>query len=281
MNNKLLLTLLVLLAAVITIGVVSASDVNDKFRLYFGANLGNLTDEDGGRFTFEAVWVPVEHTIELDLNRGQSSTEPHIHYPSGGDYPLSIKYTVETPDIVIPKPEMAGYTFTGWQGGWCTGLNTDVTVPSGTTENYRFIAHWAPITYDVTFSSTKGTPLNMPSRMTVPFDVYSSIPSNVPILDGYTFDGWLYDGHVYQPGADVHNLTDEAGHTFDFMAIWTPIPYEVTFDLNDTYGSTRAVAPEGSGFDYGETVSYNVESEVVAVPRPVREGYRFTGWSER
>ena len=78
-----------------------------------------------------------------------------------------------------------------------------------------------------------------------------------PVRDGYTFDGWLLDGQLYDFATPVTgNIT--------LTADWTINTYTVRFD---TAGGSSV--PE-QAIDHGQKVT-----EPAA---PTREGYTFTGW---
>lgn len=78
-----------------------------------------------------------------------------------------------------------------------------------------------------------------------------------PVRDGYTFDGWLLDGQLYDFATPVTgNIT--------LTADWTINTYTVRFD---TAGGSSV--PE-QAIDHGQKVT-----EPAA---PTREGYEFTGW---
>ena len=84
---------------------------------------------------------------------------------------------------------------------------------------------------------------------------------------GYQFAGWFensdFTGSSYQPGADFVNTDRREVHLY---GKWLPISYSVTYHL-------------GGGTLSGQKTSYTVETESFALPTPVRNGYRFTGWT--
>ena len=110
---------------------------------------------------------------------------------------------------------------------------------------------------------------------------------------GYIFSGWLITGmstndthYFYLSEATtadysssnasytfstayaknkVKNLHNEEGATVTFTAIWTPITYKLTYDLNG--GTIGTVPPPSATYD-----AYFMVAE------PTRVGYTFTGW---
>ena len=52
-------------------------------------------------------------------------------------------YTIETKAFTLKKPTKSGYTFTGWSGTGLDGENNmTVTIPTGSTGNRIYTAHW-------------------------------------------------------------------------------------------------------------------------------------------
>ncbi len=92
-----------------------------------------------------------------------------------------------------------------------------------------------------------------------------------PTLEGYTFEGWLYDdnGTEKNIGTKANHVPFEADLTdadpITLKAKWTPNTYTVT--INPGEGAT--VAPTTATVTYGENVD---------LPTPTKTGYTFDGW---
>ena len=80
--------------------------------------------------TLTAQWTVHQYTITYDLAGGTAEGNPNT-------------YTIETRAFTLKNPTKSGYTFTGWSG---TGLdvenNMTVTIPTGSTGNRTYTAHW-------------------------------------------------------------------------------------------------------------------------------------------
>lgn len=80
--------------------------------------------------TLTAQWTVHQYTITYDLAGGTVEGNPNT-------------YTIETRAFTLKNPTKSGYTFTGWSG---TGLdvenNMTVTIPTGSTGNRTYTAHW-------------------------------------------------------------------------------------------------------------------------------------------
>ena len=77
-----------------------------------------------------AKWEINQYTITYDLAGG--TAEGNLD-----------TYTVETGAFTLKNPTKSGYTFTGWSGTGLDGENNmTVTIPTGSTGNRTYTAHW-------------------------------------------------------------------------------------------------------------------------------------------
>lgn len=87
------------------------------------------TDETGNR-TYWAKWTINQYTITYDLDGGTAEGNPDT-------------YTIETGAFTLNNPTKSGYTFTGWSGTGLDGENNmTVTIPTGSTGERSYTAHW-------------------------------------------------------------------------------------------------------------------------------------------
>ena len=81
-------------------------------------------------FEKDAPPAPTEFTITYDLAGGTAEGNPDT-------------YTIETRTFTLKNPTKSGYTFTGWSGTGLDGENNmTVTIPTGSTGNRTYTAHW-------------------------------------------------------------------------------------------------------------------------------------------
>ena len=102
---------------------------------------GNVTIKDNkftmpdGNVEVKAIFekdapAPTEYTITYDLAGGTAEGNPDT-------------YTIETRTFTLKNPTKSGYTFTGWSGTGLDGENNmTVTIPTGSTGNRTYTAHW-------------------------------------------------------------------------------------------------------------------------------------------
>ncbi len=80
--------------------------------------------------TLTAQWTVNQYTITYDLAGGTAEGNPST-------------YTIETVAFTLKNPTKSGYTFTGWSGTGLDGENNmTVTIPTGSTGNRTYTAHW-------------------------------------------------------------------------------------------------------------------------------------------
>ena len=80
--------------------------------------------------TLTAQWTVNQYTITYDLAGGTVEGNPDT-------------YTIETVAFTLKNPTKSGYTFTGWSGTGLDGENNmTVTIPTGSTGNRSYTAHW-------------------------------------------------------------------------------------------------------------------------------------------
>ena len=80
--------------------------------------------------TLTAQWTVNQYTITYNLAGGTVESNPST-------------YTIETVAFTLKNPTKSGYTFTGWSGTGLDGENNmTVTIPTGSTGNRIYTAHW-------------------------------------------------------------------------------------------------------------------------------------------
>jgi len=182
-----------------------------------------LTDTVTSTLTLYARWTAVSYIITYQLDGGTNNP----------DNPSS--YSVESAAITLKNPSKAGYTFVGWSGTDVTDVQMNVTIPTGSTGNRIYTAHWTeiPVTsYTVTFDSQGGS--SVPSQ-TIPANGLVIQPTD-PTRAGYTFAGWYKE-----PACTTswNFLTDTVTSTLTLYAGWAaPATYTVIAMPNTAdYGS--------------------------------------------
>ncbi|MBR1377526.1 MAG: leucine-rich repeat protein, partial [Bacteroidaceae bacterium] len=134
----------------------------------------------------------------------------------------------------------------------------------GTAINHDldYVATFAPITYAITYDLAGGT---LATANPATYNVESAaFTLTNPTREGYTFAGWTGTDLT----AATTTVTIAKGSIGDrsYVATWTPITYNVTYDL-----AGGAVATDNPA-------TYNIETAAFTLTNPTRTGYTFAGW---
>ena len=95
-----------------------------------GSPVTAIGGAETGNKEYWAKWEINQYTIAYDLAGGTAEGNPDT-------------YTIETGAFTLKNPTKSGYTFTGWSGTGLDGENNmTVTIPTGSTGNRTYTAHW-------------------------------------------------------------------------------------------------------------------------------------------
>lgn len=193
-----------------------------------------------GDVTLYAKWNALDYRISYELNGGTNAENPDGYDVS--DLPVSLH-----------APSRTGYIFKGWY----MGENRVLAIPVGTTGNVVVSAKWEPITYTIDFDNNGGLPTLSSIDYTIESDSFT-LQEITKV--GYTFDGW-YNGET-----KVTEITTGTCGNMTLVAKWTADLYTISYDLADGVNN-----PENP-------TSYTIESGLITLKDPTKEGYTFVGW---
>ena len=95
-----------------------------------GSPVTAIGDTETGNKEYWAKWEINQYTIIYDLAGGTVEGNPDT-------------YTIKAGAFTLKNPTKSGYTFTGWSGTVLDGENNmTVTIPTGSTGNRTYTAHW-------------------------------------------------------------------------------------------------------------------------------------------
>ena len=122
--------------------------------------------------------------------------------------------------------------------------------------DYTLEAKWNYFTVDYVLNGGTNSPSN-PTSYTIDS---GQIALNEPTRTGYDFLGWTYNGKTVTEvdPAWIENVT--------LVANWRAHTYSITYELNG--GTNNPSNP----------ASYTIESDVITLKDPSRNGYDFSGW---
>ena len=203
---------------------------------------------DGDK-NFIAVWEPLEVTITLNTNGGDSEGVATL-CPTGNSY------TLET------TPTKANYTFTGWNtasdGSGTEYSNGDIILCQG--QDLTLYAQWERTPYTVSYD-TNGAPAPNFSQ-TCPWGTWFHVSSDIPEYPGYNFVAWYNTSGLNEVAPGTHLPCADA----TFQAVWVAAESTVTLDPNGGYtGTVTDVCTTGETYTLATT--------------PSRGSHFFTGWN--
>ena len=218
-----------------------------------GVLVTEIAQGSTGDVVLTAKWTPIEYSIKLHFD------------PAWGKYADATNpaiYTVEDSfmfnGLVCKVP---GYQFDGWYTAKNRYEGIKMSeIALGTLGNIELYAHFAPITYTITYVGVEDARHMNPLGYTIESETLTLYPA---MRDGYVFGGWYADPALSEPSV----LTIPAGSMGDLTLYtkWTPVNYAIVFD--------------GTGGELPEDLptTYNITQTLQLQPA-VREGYVFTGW---
>lgn len=190
--------------------------------------------------TLVATWEPYLYvTVSFNSDGGSSCDSISVVY--------GLTYGT------LPSPTKSGYVFAGWYSG-ATLVTAATSVLTNT--NHQLTAHWSSDTFTVSFvtgvSGLSCDPIEV---------VYASAYGTLPVISrqGYTFNGWKYNGSFVTSETTVNVPSDH-----QLTADWSPNTYTVSFNS------------DGGTLCEPKTVTF--DSAYGALPTPEKTGYIFSGW---
>lgn len=255
----------------------------DGYSTNLKINPTTFTDSQIGNKTYTANWDIVTYTITYNLAGGTLSS---------GTNPA--EYNVTTNSITLINPTKVGYKFTGWSGTGIEGYSTSVTIPTGSTGNRTYTAHWTANSYKLVFNNNDGTGTKT-DNVNISYDeVISGKFPTAPTAQGLTFKGWAIEktteNFIIVSNADIFNnsfisgIENNAGGTYTLYAMWEINESDIIYALNlnsinvvKTSGNGHVVLSNfASGTVYGNRTSatnlFNVEvykDNVITAPATV------------
>jgi len=195
-----------------------------------------------------ARFALINFTITYNLNGGSMTGQPTT-------------FTINSPTITLPTPTRNGFTFMGWytNPAFTGGVVTQIV--QGSLDNRTFHARWLATQFSITYNLNGGVFTgNYPTNFTVESSLVI-LPS--PTRNGFTFAGWYTTPNFSD--VSVANIPTNSTGNRTFYARWIVIEFTITHLLN-------------GGNMTGYRTTFNVMSDLITLPQPIRTGFIFRGW---
>lgn len=191
-----------------------------------------------------ATWTPMFYELTFDGKGTQLIIPPKL-----------VEYAAKYGEL--PTAYRSGYIFDGWYiDGELVTSESIVKI----TANSVAEAKWIAIVYDVIFDANGGKCSAESMKFTCD-QLYSALPEVTRA--GYNFAGWFDDdGNMV-----IENMTVRPEDKLIFTAHWTPVQYNVYFNVNGSIDTSLTMK-----------VAYN--SAYGALPEINAAGYRFLYWTD-
>lgn len=186
-----------------------------------------------------AKWTAIEYSIAYDLDGGSCDEE------------LTVKYSVESDDIILPDLSKGGYKFVGW----FIGEKKVEKIAKGSYGDLKISAKWSMATYTVEYVCDGNH--DNPTELAVDEEYTLKDAEKT----GYSFEGWHSDEDLQ---TRVYTVIS-SGETVTLYAKFAPVTYTIAYDYSG-----------GEGVENPST--YTVESEDIILNAASKTGFEFVGW---
>lgn len=215
-----------------------------------------------------ATLIPITYTVKFDNGKSAATGTMDIT-GSMADIELTYDAPQNLPAVEFSR---TAYDFTGW-ALTATGevkFADKAEVENLATEQGATVTlygKWTPIVYPITYDLAGGAlaeGVTNPGEYTIES---ADFTLKNPTRRGYNFAGWTGT----ELSEATKTVTVTTGHYGErsYIATWTPIIYNITYDL------------AGGALADGETnpATYTIESGAIKLNNPTRTGYTFKGWT--
>ena len=200
--------------------------------------------------TLTATWTPQVYVVTYNSNSATGSASR-----------TTDSYTYGTSAINLPTVGtmvLTGYTFGGWSTTSAGTAISGAYTPAATISLY---AVWVPNVYSVAFN-INGATGSVPTTQSYTVGTSALALSDGSGLNypGYTFSGW-------RDGTTTYTTSYTPTSSLTLYAVWTPIPYAISYNLNGGTSTQPA------------TTHQTIGTTFTVAAAALQSGYEFAGWS--
>ncbi len=214
---------------------LKASCTRVSYTITYALNNGTNNSNNPSTYTIESSAITLAAPTKTLTFKGNPNATSGANAASG--------------TVTIGANTTANQTFAGWSGTGITGNSTNVTIPTGSTGDRSYTAHWTAVA-----------------------------PAKLPKVEktGYTC-GWstTSTGKTIEYESEATNyptsaITESQAATVNLYAVCNPNTYELTINPN---GGTY----DGKTTNSTKTMTYDSNNNN-DIGVPTRSGYTFDGW---
>ncbi len=204
------------------------------------------------------------------------------YHLDGGSAENPTSYTVKSDNITLNNPTRDHYEFIGWSGTGLTGSdNMTVTIPTGSTGDRSYTAHWKRSTFNITYAADANGSVS-PTSETVNAGE-DAVGSKATPATGYQFTNWTNEaGDVVSESATFapQDVLADATYTAHFA----PKDYQVVYSWTGAPESETLPENQTVKFNAPYTIDSTYTSETVVETTDaygnVTGRYTFSGWTD-
>ena len=212
-----------------------------------------LYQQQFGRNFIYASYLGANLFISISVEVAHGNDDYAVHSSN------LIPITLPVPLPPDPSPPV-GHYFAGWYLD--ASFNTPLPPNYQITQDTELHARFNPISYTITFM------LNGGQHAVIPPTTFTILTSTITLPNstrhGFDFNGW-YNNPSFTGTPQTQIPIGTIGNQ-RFYARWTARPYTITVNLNGGNLATSVPA------------TYTIQSPIIVIPNPTRNGFTFNGW---
>lgn len=223
-------------------------------------------------------------TISVTFEDNEASGSTAVRWLTGKK-DMGFEYNSTLYTGSLPKIARDGYTFVGWYDDpACSDghqIREGANIGFCYADDFTAYAKWTPNITRVKFSATISSAVPTMPIQVLTYDKRATINTCTIKRTGYAIKQWiLYEDNdptkavlnTFKENEQVVNITTKSEITL--FVDWISQSYTLSFDLNDTMGSTKATISVAS-----KSVTH--AKPIGELPIPTRDGYEFGGWYKK
>lgn len=222
------------------------------------------------------IWIKAKNQRSESKFSPSASGIPNVsftvNFNTNGGIPVPNQQTIIeggkfSQPVTITKN---GYIFDGWykESDFSNSWNFANDIPDTDIILY---AKWNPITYYIDYNKNSAYAAGNTASSSHVYDIDANLTANGYTCTGYKFSGWSTSttgSSLYTNEQSVRNLSSNDSEIILLYAIWEPITYTVSYNVNGGAGTML-----NSVFTYD--AAQNLRSNTFTKPDHV-----FSGWAE-